>query len=83
MAYFARAVHSHHPFPIDNAFSMGNKTPSRRQAMQPVVNISEEDRATDTGNMHKMVKIARVVPEIYASTVGKKTLAGDTRCGLS
>ena len=24
MAYFARAVHSHPPFPVDNAFSMGS-----------------------------------------------------------
>jgi len=29
--------------------------------MRPIVNMSEEDRATDTGNMHKnLVKIARV-----------------------
>ena len=33
--------------------------------MRPIVNMSEEHQATDTGNMHKkMVKIARVVPEI-------------------
>jgi len=33
--------------------------------MRPFVNVSEEDRATDTGNMHKnWVKIAGVVPEI-------------------
>ena len=50
------------PFPADNAFSMGKKTPSRRQAMRPIVNVSEEDRATDTGNTYKnFVTIARVV----------------------
>jgi len=27
--------------------------PSCRQAMWPTVNVSEEDRATDIGNMHK------------------------------
>jgi len=36
--------------------------------MRPVVNIvniPEEDRATDIGNMHKkLVKIVRVVPEM-------------------
>jgi len=54
---------------------MGKKTPSRRQAMRPMVNMSEEDRATDPGNMHKknLVKIARVVPEIDALSMGKKT----------
>jgi len=32
--------------------------------MRPMVNMLEEDRATDTGNMHKkLVKIALVVPE--------------------
>ena len=40
-------------------------TPSRRYAMQPIVNVPEEDRATDIRNMRKkLVKIARVVPEI-------------------
>jgi len=46
-------VHSYPPFLADNAFSMGKKTPSRRQAMQPIINIPEEDQATDIGNMHK------------------------------
>jgi len=33
--------------------------------MRPIVNMSEENRATDIGIMHKnFVKIARVVPEI-------------------
>jgi len=33
--------------------------------MRPIVNMSEEDRATDIGNMYKkLVKIALVVPEI-------------------
>ena len=33
-----------------------------------------KDRATATGNMHKkLVKIVRVVPEIYALSMGKKT----------
>ena len=37
--------------------------------MRPIVNMSEEDRATDTGNVHKkMVKIARVVLEITSRT---------------
>jgi len=40
-------------FPADNAYSMGKKTPSRRYAMRPIVNMSEEDGATDTDNMHK------------------------------
>ena len=53
IAYFARAVHSHSHLPADNAFSMGKKTPSRRYAMRPIVNMSEEDGATDTDNMHK------------------------------
>jgi len=56
------------PFPADNAFSMGKKTPSRRQAMRPITNMSE-DRATDIGNMHKkLVNMARVVPEISSRT---------------
>jgi len=41
----------------------------RYAAMQPIVNMTEDDRATDTGNMHKnLVKIARVVPEISSRT---------------
>jgi len=33
--------------------------------MRPIVNVPEEDRATDIGNIRKnLVKIARVVPEI-------------------
>jgi len=37
--------------------------------MPPMVNMSEEDRATDIGNMHKkLVKIVRVVPEISSRT---------------
>ena len=28
-------------------------TPSRRQAMRPIVNVTEEDRATDIGNVYK------------------------------
>ena len=37
--------------------------------MRLIVNTSEEDRATDTSNMHKnLVKIARVVPEISSHT---------------
>jgi len=52
-----------------HALSMEKKTPSRRFAMWPIVNMSEEDRATDTGNMHKnLVKIARVVPGISSRT---------------
>ena len=37
--------------------------------MRPIVNMPEEDRATDIGNMHKkFVKIAREIPEIYCRT---------------
>ena len=37
--------------------------------MRPIVNMPEEDRATDVGNMHKsLVKIARVVQEISSQT---------------
>jgi len=37
--------------------------------MRPIVNMPEEDRATDTGNMYKkFVKVARVVPEIFPRT---------------
>ena len=35
------------------ALSMGKKTPSRRYAMRPIINVLEEDQATDTGNRHK------------------------------
>ena len=34
-------------------FEWGRKPLSWRQAMRPIVNVSEEDRATDVGNMHK------------------------------
>jgi len=53
-------VHSHPSFPADNAFSMNKKTPSRRYAMRPIVNMLEEDRATDTGNMQKNWQRSRV-----------------------
>jgi len=33
----------------------GRKTPSRQYAMRPIVNMSEKDRGTDTGNMHKKI----------------------------
>jgi len=37
--------------------------------MRPIVNVPEEDRATDIGNKHKnLVKIARVIPEISCRT---------------
>ena len=37
--------------------------------MRPVINTPEEDPATDMGNVHKkLVKIARVVPEISLRT---------------
>jgi len=37
--------------------------------MRPIVNMPEEDRATDTGNVHKnLVKIKRMVPEISSRT---------------
>jgi len=42
---------------------------SRRQAMRPIVNVPEEDQATDISNTHrKLVKIARVVSEISSRT---------------
>ena len=45
------------------------KNPSRRYAMRPTVNLTEEDRATDIGNIHtNLVKIARVVPGIACRT---------------
>jgi len=48
---------------------MGNKTPYCWEAMWPIVNMPEKDRATDTGNMHKnVVKIAYVLPEISCQT---------------
>jgi len=51
------------------ALLMGKKTPSRRYAMRSIINVEEEDRATDTGSMHKnLVNIARVVPEISSRT---------------
>jgi len=37
--------------------------------MRPIVNMPEEDRATDMGNMHKkLLTVARVVPEISCPT---------------
>jgi len=37
--------------------------------MRPIVNMPEDDGATDIGNMHKnLVKITRVVPEISSRT---------------
>ena len=52
-----------------SALSMGKKTPSQRQAMRPIVNLPEEDRATVIGNKQKkLVQIARVVPEISCRT---------------
>jgi len=42
--------------------------------MRPIVNMPEEDRATDIGNMHKkLVKIARVVPEISSRQTDTQT----------
>ena len=52
IAYFARVVHSHPPFPADNALSMGKKTHSRQYTMQPIVCMLQ-DQATDTDNMQK------------------------------
>ena len=44
-------------------------TPSRRQAIRPIVNVPEKDRATDIDYMHKkLVEIARVAPEISSRT---------------
>ena len=52
------------PFPADFVFSTGKKTP-----MRPIVNMLEEDRATDIGNMHKnLVKVARMITEISSRT---------------
>jgi len=36
--------------------------------MQPTVNLPEEDRATDIGNMYKKFDKDRVVPEISCRT---------------
>jgi len=37
--------------------------------MRPIVNVPQEDRATDIGNMHKdLVKIARLAPETASRT---------------
>jgi len=37
--------------------------------MRPIVNVPEENRATDIGNKHKKLEtIARVVPEISTRT---------------
>jgi len=41
------------PWARHTALSMGKKIPSRRQAMRPIVNMLEEEWATDTGNTHK------------------------------
>ena len=50
--------------------------------MRPIVNVSE-DPATDTGNMHKkLVKIARVFPEIHVS-VGQTDPETDTHHNTS
>jgi len=55
--------------PEIDALSMGKKTPSRRYAMRPIINMPEDDRATDISNMHKkVVKIARVILEISSRT---------------
>jgi len=44
--------------------------------MRPIVNMPEEDRATDIGNMHKnLVKIALVIPEISWRTDSQTILA--------
>ena len=51
------------------ASTIWKKILSRRYAMQPIVNMSGYDRAMDVGNKHKkMVKIARVISEIYSWT---------------
>jgi len=42
-----------HVVPDIHALSMGKKTPSRLYAKWSIVNMPKEDRATDTGNMHK------------------------------
>jgi len=66
----------------DNGFSMGKKTPSRRQAMRPIVNMPEEDRATDISNMHKnLVKIARCFGDI-SRTDRQTDTQTDTQTGI-
>ena len=39
-----------------SALSMGKKTPSRRYAIRPIINMLQEDRATDRGNVQKIGK---------------------------
>jgi len=60
------------PIPLSRPimhFQWGKKTPSQRQAMRPIVNMLEEDRATDIDNIHKnSVKIAHVVPQVSSRT---------------
>ena len=64
-------------------FQWGKKTPSRRQAMRPIVNIPEEDRATDISSMHKnLVKISRVVPEISSRTDRQTDTETDPQTGI-
>jgi len=43
--------------------------------MQPIVNMLEEDRAMDIGNMYKKFgkDCVRVSPEIHALSMGMKT----------
>jgi len=58
-SHFARAVHSHHPFPADPFCSehvtMHCQCGSPKTARYPwdFVTLPEEDRATAIGNMHK------------------------------
>jgi len=55
MAYFARAVHSHPPFPANNAFPMGKKNPFPSIGDAAYPKHVGEDWTMDPGNMHKKI----------------------------
>jgi len=52
-----------------SALLMGTKTPKIAPFFRDFVTLPKEDRATAIGNMHiNLVKIARVVSEIFSQT---------------
>jgi len=52
-----------------SALLMGTKTPKIAPFFRDFVTLPKEDRATAISNMHKnLVKIARVVSEIFSQT---------------
>jgi len=73
MAYFARAVHFH---PLSRSIVNGEENPFPAIGDAAYRKRVGGGPTTDVGNKHKtLVKIARVVPEIYAlsMSIGKKT----------